>query len=251
MSVQLITIDFWNTLFDSSKSSERSYDRYLIINNELQRLGEQRSKEQIAEAQSYAWNYFSQCWEQEHRTLTTEELVHVFWQQLGINADSVAMTSVVESFANGILRHPPELLPGVAEALPQLATLAPLAIISDTAFSPGTVLRKLLQQQNVEQYFTAFSFSDETGVSKPHPKAYQTVLQPLNVLPQYAVHIGDIERTDIAGAKNLGMKAIRYEGDGNSRMNDKDRENSIADARLHHWEDILRTIEQWHNQSVH
>ena len=38
------------------------------------------------------------------------------------------------------------------------------------------------------------------------------ILHDLNIGPEEAVHIGDLEHTDIAGAKRIGMKAIKFIG---------------------------------------
>ena len=50
-------------------------------------------------------------------------------------------------------------------------------------------------------------------------------LATLNAKPAEAVHIGDIFRTDIVGAKNAGMKAIRFAG-----FNTGDGKDTLSDA---------------------
>jgi FMN phosphatase YigB (HAD superfamily) len=47
------------------------------------------------------------------------------------------------------------------------------------------------------------------GVPKPHPRTFQAALEPLGVAPARALHVGDLRRTDVAGARELGMVAVR------------------------------------------
>jgi len=133
---------------------------------------------------------------------------------------------------------------GVKESLELLKSKYKLGIVSDTGFSPGTVLRKLLENNSLISYFDVFSFSDETGVAKPHPKAYLTVLDALGCKPVDALHIGDIEQTDIEGAKKLGMKSIRFNGDTSFALTPEREEFTIADAEAESWSEIVRIIER-------
>jgi len=52
----------------------------------------------------------------------------------------------------------------------------------------------------------------ELGVSKPHRKAFETVLKATDARPERSWHVGDIMKTDIKGAKALGMHAILFTG---------------------------------------
>jgi putative hydrolase of the HAD superfamily len=61
-------------------------------------------------------------------------------------------------------------------------------------------------------FFDAWSFSDETGWFKPAAEAFRPTLEGLGVAAVDAAHVGDNERTDIAGAKALGMVAVQYTG---------------------------------------
>ncbi len=54
------------------------------------------------------------------------------------------------------------------------------------------------------------TWSDETGFPKPDARMFTRTLAALAADPAQAAHVGDTPRTDIAGAKALGMIAIRY-----------------------------------------
>jgi FMN phosphatase YigB (HAD superfamily) len=141
------------------------------------------------------------------------------------------------------LKHPPLLLPGAKEALYELSQNYYLALISDTAFSPGRVLKRVMENDGIAEYFTMLSFSDETGVSKPHARAYEVALSKTDCKPYECLHIGDIERTDIAGAKSFGMRSILFAGDPHARMNDEHKDAPTqADMRAESWEAVLALL---------
>ena len=52
-------------------------------------------------------------------------------------------------------------------------------------------------------------FSDEAGVPKPHPRIFAHTLEALGVAPDATVHVGDLRRTDVAGARAAGMGTVR------------------------------------------
>lgn len=244
MAIQLITIDFWNTLFDSSNSDVRKQHRLETVKKEISSMGLNIDDTQLEKAGEECWRVFDVVWRNEHRTPDTKELIHVMLSYLDIEHDSALIERLTKQYAEGILHHPPALLPGVKEVIPLLASKYSLAIVSDTAFSPGKVLRKLLQLHSIDSYFTEYSFSDETGYSKPHPKAFSIVLDALGVEPERTVHCGDIERTDILGAKNYGIKAILYKGDVHGMMSRENPEQTRADAIAHTWHEIHTIVEQ-------
>ena len=58
----------------------------------------------------------------------------------------------------------------------------------------------------------AFVFSDEAGFSKPDIRAFEQAGATLGMAKDEIVHIGDLRRTDIAGARNAGLKAVLFTG---------------------------------------
>jgi putative hydrolase of the HAD superfamily len=245
MSLKAITIDFWNTLYDSSGGDGRNSDRYETILRNAARIGASVQADALKAAQKDAWEHFNVVWRTEQRTPTTRSMVEYFWQRLDIPADEQAIQEVTLAFEEGILKHPPFLLPGAKEALDELAGKYYIALISDTAFSPGRVLKRVMENDGIAEHFTTFSFSDETGVSKPHARAYEVALSKTTCAPHECLHIGDIERTDIAGAKNFGMKAILFAGDPHARMNDEHKDTPTqADMRADSWAEVLEHIRQ-------
>lgn len=243
MPLKAITIDFWNTLFDSSYGLERNSYRQRALIKEIDKYGIVIKKEKFNEAMHSSWLFFDNIWKNEYRTPTPLETVDHFWKFLELPYNLESMEVVVREFADCVLTYPPKLLPGVRESLEILNKKFDLAIVSDTGFTPGSVLKKLLEQENIFDYFKAFSFSDETGVSKPHEKAFLHALGELGFNPEEALHIGDIEKTDITGAKRLGMKAIRYCGDETAFVSKGNSKETEADAESCSWHEIVEMID--------
>ena len=143
-----------------------------------------------------------------------------------------ALDYLVDFFEKMVLLFPPELETGALDSIRTLSDKFLLGIVSDTGFSPGWAMSEMMREQDVLRYFSFFSYSDETGVAKPHPKAFQVLLDKLNISPQEALHIGDIEATDILGASSIGMHSIRYDG-GMSNQQSSTMSASQADIILH------------------
>jgi putative hydrolase of the HAD superfamily len=73
-------------------------------------------------------------------------------------------------------------------------------------------VRGLLDDRGLLEYFSGWGFSDEVGHYKPAPEIFEAALGALNARPEAALHIGDLRRTDVAGAAALGMRTVRYRG---------------------------------------
>jgi FMN phosphatase YigB (HAD superfamily) len=243
--IRIITIDFWNTLYDSSNGDERNAERNAVIAHSCQRLGYDVSAEKINDTDKRVRNYYKLIWEEEQRTPTSDELVQAFWSFLDLTPDNRAVKDLLYIFSESVLRHPPKLLPNAYEVLSRLSTQYRLGLISDTAFSPGNVLRKLMQQDKVAKLFSQFSFSDETGAAKPHEQAFRPVLEAFAAHPSEAIHVGDLERTDIIGAKLIGMKAIRFIGNFNPEVHPEQMSYAtIADRTAETWLEIEQCIKE-------
>lgn len=242
MKLKVITIDFWNTLYDSSNGLNRNAARQRSLINEIDKYERLIKQDEFETAMQASWEYFNNIWKNEHKTPSPKDTVKFFWKYLELPEDDEAVTNVASRFEEAILSSPPALNEGVKEALSELSTKFDLAIISDTGFSPGHTLRKVLQKDEIFDYFKAFSFSDETGVSKPHKKAYEHILDHFACDPSLALHIGDIERTDVIGAKNMGMHAIRYSGDKTATMAKENPRITLADAEIDNWKGITDKI---------
>jgi len=239
MEIKVVTIDFWNTLFNSDSGELRNSARLKILLDTLKDIGIKIENEMFDFVMQESWKYYNDKWLKELRTPTANEVVNYIWEKMNYAKNEKAIEYVVNFFENSILYFPPKLQENALLAIQELSKKYKLAIISDTGFSPGRVMSQMLEEIDIKKYFSAFSYSDETGVAKPHPKAFSVVLERFNCLPENALHIGDIERTDIEGAKNFGMYAIRYDGDSDSNLVYPKSAQSKADFIATDWNEII------------
>ncbi len=233
----VISIDFWNTLVKAHTNGEK---RHTVRMEALARIAKHHnislSKEEILEAHKSASRLFDDIWFKQQRTLTTRELIDLILMSLHINPSTGEMDELIITFQESLHAGPPDLADHISEVLPELAERYKIALISDTMYSPGRVLRDYLKTRNLYHYFDTFVFSDEVGYSKPNIKAFQTVLSSTKSTPEYSYHIGDIQDTDIKGAKTAGMKAILYVG-----ISDTYKASNNADYVIDDWNEI-RTL---------
>ena len=158
---------------------------------------------------------------------------------LRLKLPAEAVARVVSSLEEVTLESPPKPVAGVPDTLPLLAERYSLAIVCDAALTPGRVLRRVLALYGLERWFGAFFFSNKHGWSKPDPRAFLTPLGALGVTPGEAVHVGDIQRTDVAGAQAAGLRAIHFVG-----VNSSDLSISTADAVASRFEQLPALIER-------
>ena len=122
--------------------------------------------------------------------------------------DAAVVARLQEAIAGVVAQHPPALFEGAANALRELAALAPLGLISNTGSSPGRALRPVLAAAGVLECFAALSFSDEVQWAKPHRRIFEHSLAQLHARPEDALHVGDSLRADVRGAKAMGMMTL-------------------------------------------
>jgi putative hydrolase of the HAD superfamily len=124
-------------------------------------------------------------------------------------------------------------LDGAGATLERLASAGVRrALVCDTGFSPGRVVRELLARAGLLALLEVTVFSDEAGVPKPDPRVFHAALSPLGVPPCEAAHVGDLRRTDVAGARGVGMRSVRlrWHHDDRSPLPDAD---AVADSHAH------------------
>ena len=207
--LKAITFDFWNTLYTAAAYAQPLRRRFwleLFVKHQID-----VPPEQVEAAETVARQMWNRAWREDYRTPSAAEWVSVMLNELLIELPPADFDALATCYDRSILdAHPgPALLDGAAETIRRLAGRYRLGVISDSGLSTGKTLREFLIRDNLIDCFTHLSFSDEVGVSKPHPRIFHLTLDRLGVSPREAVHIGDLTRSDIAGAKGVGMCAVR------------------------------------------
>ena len=82
------------------------------------------------------------------------------------------------------------------------------------------LLRRVLDNLELTQYFEFIIISDEVGVRKPSKKIFQMAVRAAGTSPNRTIYIGDKLAVDVQGAKKAGMNAVLI-----------DRDNAFPDAK--------------------
>jgi len=204
--VKVISLDLWGTILDDKQAPSDtilySEGRQNFLRDELQRGGYEISPEQMRAAYKRAWQYFDDLWAKQIAFGAAEGLREML-RYLNAELSKESFERVRQYFEEAY--QDPQPMDGALEAVQQLAENYPLALISDTAWTPGRVLRQIFARYQILGCFRALIFSGEVGKTKPHPQMFHLALAGLGVQPQACLHVGDLQHTDIAGAKATGM----------------------------------------------
>jgi putative hydrolase of the HAD superfamily len=129
---------------------------------------------------------------------------------IGVAADAALAASLGRRFEDAGLAGEAQSLPGAVETLAALrARGVRVALICDTGFSPGRIVRQMLARNGLLELLEVQVFSNEVGVPKPHPRMFERALAPLGVEGAATVHVGDLKRTDVGGGRRAGMGTVR------------------------------------------
>jgi putative hydrolase of the HAD superfamily len=235
--IRAVTLDFWNTLMDDFHLPGRETLRAVRLAELVAPYGYRLDPGRIAAGFDDVWRHFDKIWYKKKRTPTTAESAAVLLHSLHVKLPAEAVARVVAMLEEVVLESPPQTVAEVPETLPLLAERYALAVVCDAALTPGRVLRRVLGLHGLERYFSAFFFSDEHGFSKPDRRAFLTPLAELGVAPHEAVHVGDIQRTDIDGAQAAGLRAVHFVG-----VNSSDLQVSTGDAVAFRFGDLPAAI---------
>lgn len=222
--MRLVTFDFWNTLFLDQNEQQRNQKRIAFAFEVLRKHREDLLLPQVEKAFAAAAQDFDRQWK-ELKSGNMDRYTGVLLDDLQMTIPDEDRSRLVHFFETVLLEFQPRMVPGATEAVQHAGSRMKVGLISDTGYSPGTTLRKILGFHEMEKHFHSFSFSNETGYLKPRPETYLRILDELDIAPGDAVHIGDLEHTDVAGAKQIGMKAIKFIGANREALRE-----SIADV---------------------
>ena len=212
--LRAITLDFWDTLYDSAVLPERVTLRQTALRRLLDAVGAKATDEEIRTVYAASGAEAERWWREEHRGYTSAERIRWMLERFSVKRpeDCEHVARACQEVDAALLEHPAPLLPGAQSALETLASRFPLAIVSDTGFASGAAQDCLLERDGIRQFFVATVYSVDVGHAKPRPEPFRAALDALGVgRPDEVLHVGDIERTDIRGALGAGMRAVRLD----------------------------------------
>ena len=202
-----MTFDCWSTLLYEAGSRDGGEARSRLV---MEFTG--RDAGAIRDAFRDAWRRHQIEWHR-RRVFDGRDMTRAALDALGVELPQLRFEELVTLLENEIERHDIRAIPGAREALEHLAANGVRrALICDTGFTPGHVVRRLLDRTGLLPLLEATVFSEEVGAPKPDARAFGAALGALGVPAEGAVHIGDLRRSDIAGARAANMGSVRYAG---------------------------------------
>jgi HAD superfamily hydrolase (TIGR01549 family) len=241
--IKAITFDLWDTVFvdDSDEPKRKAAGRPPKPIERRQLLKQYLDKHQAVPLDAA----FKKVWYEQHITWSVRARLELILNALGRTLPADEMKELVRLHEEMELEFRPDFAAGVQEALKILHQKYRLAVISDTIFSPGRTLRKILQGGGLLDYFDVLIFSDEFGRSKPEPALFQAVCAELGIKCTELVHIGDREHNDVTGPQALGIRSVLC-----TAVLDRGSAETRAAAKFNMYKDLPAIIEKLNSQRI-
>jgi FMN phosphatase YigB (HAD superfamily) len=205
--IEAVTFDFWNTVMWEEPGSLRSQRLEVWPETFGDGVLDRRALE---EAHDAAHRAYEEAW-RAGRQFTVNEAAALIADRLSGLPDGAA-EPLIEGFCEAGRRaavHPSDGARGCLEELK--ASGVRLGIVCDIGLTPAHVVRELLDRHGLLELFDDTAFSDEVGHYKPDRRIFEHALANLGgAAPERAAHVGDRKRTDVAGARAMGMTTVRF-----------------------------------------
>ena len=204
-----VTFDCWNTLLVEDDWQLAHALRVEALRNAAVQAGCDIARDQAGHAFDIAWRKHMQAWS-DGRATGAREVALDGLRELGLAAPYPALDHLIDHFERASHSGRVRALDGACETLSALCDAGiPCALICDTGLTPGRVVRQHLDRLGMLDRLAVQVFSDEVGVPKPDARVFRAALEPLGVPRARAVHVGDLRRTDVGGARAVGMASVR------------------------------------------
>jgi putative hydrolase of the HAD superfamily len=232
--LRAVTFDCWGTLIYERDAAQVHRLRVEAVARTARRGGAMLDADAARAVLDAAWRRHLEAW-QAHRASGSAEMAA--WVLEALALEPAARSELVPELAGGLaeasLVAEIAALEGARETLEWLAAAGlRRALVCDTGFTPGRVVRRLLDRTGLLDLLEVLAFSDEVGVPKPEARIFEHALGALGTAPGAALHVGDLRRTDVAGARRLGMRSVRIRDhfDDSSEHAEADH---VADSHAH------------------
>jgi len=226
-----VTFDCWSTLLYEPEPLRSFEPRVRAVAHAARSAGRHVDDETARLALDHAWRHHSTLWNNGQGS-TAHDIAGWALRELGIDDEGVAL-GLGAAMGEASLGSHVLALDGAGDTLARLCDQGVrTALICDTGFTPGRIIRVLLERVGLLEHLEVCIFSDEVGVPKPHRRMFEAALEPLESRAEDAVHVGDLRRTDVAGAHGAGMRAVRlrWHYDDDSAHPEAD---AVADSHAH------------------
>jgi FMN phosphatase YigB (HAD superfamily) len=207
--IRAVTFDFWETIAGALPGAMMQA-RHQAILEACEACDVEVESELLMSSLEEAWLRWESSWSA-GRHFHPSEGAAMLVRALGI--EGAAEETVRKAFLTGARGARLKTAPGIGPCLEALGERGvSIGIVCDVGLSGGELLRGLLDREGLLHHFSGWGFSDEVGHYKPAPQIFEAALGALDASPGEAIHVGDLRRTDVAGAAALGMRTVRYRG---------------------------------------
>lgn len=204
--IRAVTYDCWGTLL-KDRDWEGAWNKRLGALSRSLGIDEAEADTLLKEA----WARHDEAWKQVE-TFGPGRMAAYCLEARGIFDDD-RIASLTREFEEASIEVGVEAVEGAAETMAALRDAQiRMGLVCDTGLTPGRVVRQLLEDCGLAEYLEVLCFSDEVGVPKPGSEIFEKALAGLGVTPPEGIHVGDLKRTDIAGAHHIGMHTARFRG---------------------------------------
>lgn len=212
--IDTVTFDLWNTLVGNTPKDSIRY-RQIRLKGIYDAFSESDifvKYEDLEKVYDLSFEESKKLWDK-NIDMDSNKQIDILLQFLpGLNPKSLdqkVFQKIKRAYTEPVLCAPPDLAENAGGILSSLKEKNfKIGLICNTGRTPGNVVRKLMEELDILKYFDVLSFSNELKVRKPHKKIFLYILNELKSLPKSSVHVGDELRTDILGAKNVGMTTV-------------------------------------------
>ena len=221
---QAVTFDCWMTLIQEEDWGEAHRLRVEALHAATVEDRAEQDLATVAAAFDRAWLRHMELWREGIHS-GAREVARWCLEALGLPLAEPVVQHLTERFQVASHSGRVVALEGARETLERLYEAGVrLALVCDTGLTPGWVVRQHLDRLHLLAPLTAQLFSDEIGTPKPDPRIFRAALAALGATPGETIHVGDLLRTDVAGARALGMGSVRLRAahDDDTRLPEAD-----------------------------
>jgi putative hydrolase of the HAD superfamily len=142
------------------------------------------------------------------------------------------------------------VFPDAVRVLSELRKAGLRTGLMTNASSPMWMRDRELEALGLLEHLDVRLTAGDVGHLKPHPRAFEAVLEKLGVSPVEAVFVGDQLQDDVAGAQGVGMRAIWVQRASATREGEDisgAKHNGVKpNATINNLSEVLTTLDEWY-----
>jgi len=203
--LRAVTFDCWNTLLLPHDETAATARRVEVL-SAAAGIPVEQARVEMTEG----WQRHHDAWLRAENFVSAH-IAEWLLSRHGLASNTSLVTSLTRELEEASLVTGVSACEGAESVLAELRVRGlGIAVVCDSGFSPGRVLRELFAGVGLFDLVDVWAFSDEVGVTKPSAAMFDCALSGLGVPASSALHVGDLWRTDVCGARAFGMRSARY-----------------------------------------